>query len=56
MSAATTTSVAAGRIVAEDLAVDRRRAPPARAMSVTNIRVRTTSAKREAGLGQRAAR
>ena len=39
--------------LAEDLAVDRARPGPMRAMSVTNIRVRTTSREREPGLGER---
>ena len=43
---ATSTSVAAGRIVAEDLAVDGAHLASQREMSVTNIRVRTTSARR----------
>ena len=48
----TTTMVAAGRIVAEQLAVDGRAPGRDVPMSVTNIRVRTTSVRREPAVGE----
>ena len=51
-AAATTTSVAAGRMSREDLAVDRDDRVGVRG-STMNIRVRTTSSSAEAGLGER---